>query len=341
MLSKILPFNQTLLEKDWKINKWSVVGIFLILFLAGPYTSWSIIQDFYQQLNGPMQIREINFYNLRDNTLMNQGVIYMVMFVAPVILSTLMMGEEKKRRTMEICLGGPYSRYTVFFNKMVFGLGFLMIPLGLTGLIYLVMIGLSKEMASMIAMGEVWLLMFKALMIGLSMFSFATLIGMLCSSFFLQGLLTLIFVFFPVGFMGILIENINRWGGYGNDLYHLSKVAESITPGIYFGKLMFLDGVGAIVYGLTMLAISLLSVVVSGVLFDVYKVERGPEALTFEKTEGFFRVGVIICSVLLGGILISSFARDYSLPGLIAGYLLGGALGYFVPKILIIKNRVA
>lgn len=345
MLSKILPFNRTLLKKDWTIHKWMILVVAVIFLLVGPYATWTKISEFFSSLENAESFEYISFYQLSRRNLINRDFLLLMMFVFPVIVSSMMIGEEKRRRTVEISIGGPYSRYQVFFNKMVMGIAAISLPVLLSGLILQLMVIGSSQVGMLLTSHQVLLWVFKCSMIGIAMFSFATLMGMLCSSFLIQGFFTLVFALFPIGFVSILEENMVRWGFYmraSNEGFDkIIRAANSITPGYYFGRLIEMDSIKALPYGLTMLGISILIMVVSGVLFDIYAVERGPEALTFIKTEAFIRAGIVVCSVLLGGLMISEMINDDGSFGLISGYLLGGVLGYFIPKAIIARNRVA
>ena len=85
---------------------------------------------------------------------------------------------------------------------------------------------------------------------------------------------------------------------------------------------------------------SLLSIgmiIIAKILFDKNKIERNRETLEFEKTEGFFKFGVSICTALLIAVIfvwifdsfisISKIFRTFII---LIGYIAGGALGYFL-----------
>lgn len=347
MLSKILPFNRTLLKKDWIINRSNVYIVILIFLIAGPYSAFGKVQDYYSSLDRARDIHDFYFRIQDVEEVLHMGVFYTMMFIFPAVVSALITGEEKRKRTIEISIGAPYSRYTVFFNKMVLGIFVVILPILISGGILLLMSMTSSAFASMVSLRSILFLMFKCMMIGISVFSFSTLLGMLCSSFPLQAFLTLVFILFPIGFAGLLSENLRVWKidvNFYVSFYELGIMdfAESITPGIHFGKLMTMDGHAAIFFGLGLLCLALLLMTVSGILFDIYAVERGPEALTFTQTEPIFRIGVVLCSILLCGLLVDQIIGGYGgRTGVLLGYIIGGVLGYLIPRALIMKNRVA
>ncbi|MDO4719100.1 MAG: ABC transporter permease [Peptostreptococcaceae bacterium] len=343
MLSKILPFNRTLLKKDWIINRSNVYIVILIFLIAGPYSAFGKVQDYYSSLDRARDIHDFYFRIQDVEEVLHMGVLYTMMFIFPAVVSALITGEEKRKRTIEISIGAPYSRYTVFFNKMVLGIFVTILPVLISGGILLLMSMTSGAFSSMVSLRSILFLMFKCMMIGISVFSFSTLIGMICSSFPLQAFLTLVFILFPIGFVGLLSENLRVWG-IDINFYELGIMdfAESITPGLHFGKLIRMDGHTAVFFGLGLLCLALLLMTVSGILFDIYAVERGPEALTFTQTEPIFRIGVVLCSILLCGLLVDQIIRGYGgRTGVLLGYIIGGALGYLIPRALIMKNRVA
>jgi len=45
-----------------------------------------------------------------------------------------LIGEEKRKKTIEIMISGPFSRFEIFFNKIVLGIFILVVPILISGI---------------------------------------------------------------------------------------------------------------------------------------------------------------------------------------------------------------
>lgn len=344
MQSRKLPFNKNLLQKDWKLVQWIFYSFLGLMIMAVPYyigqTVASFVADSQSQLN--------TIYRLRGLFRIENQAVFIAMGVFPVILSTLLIGEEKRKKTLEIMVAGPYTRFEIFFNKIVLGMFIITVPIIISGFILMVMRMFSPLLSSLYTNGDILMWIITYCLIGVSVFSFSTFIGLIMGSSIGQFICTYIFIFFPVAFYGLFLASYNRFyiffnsnhAPYDNAINRAADKFSNITPMFFFYKGALVTINEQIIHSIQLILISIAIFIISLVLFDLSKMEKNSELLTFESTEGFFRLGILICSILLGGAVIGGII-DRGISGMLIGYLVGGYTGYKVPKYLIQKNRAA
>lgn len=344
MQSKKLPFNKNLLQKDWKLVQWIFYSFLGLMIIAVPYFIGQQASSFLTEA----QSQYNNIYRLRTIFRIENQVVLMAVGVVPVILATLLVGEEKRKKTLEIMIAGPYTRFEIFFNKVFLGVFIITIPIIVSGLILMGMRFFSPLLLSLYTGVDIiaWIISYS--IIGVSVFSFSILIGILMGSSLGQFICSYIFIFFPVAFYGLFLVSYNKFytlinGNhvpYDNAVNRAAEIFGQITPMFFFYQAINLSPEIQIFHSTLLLLISISIIMVSHVLFDLSKMEKNSELLTFESTEGFFRFGILICSILLGGAIIGGII-DRGISGMLIGYLVGGYAGYKVPKYLIQKNRAA
>lgn len=347
MQSKIFPFNKNLLKKDWKITKWFFYGFLVLLILAIPYYIGQVIAVF----NNPVPTENImnEFFRIRGAFKIQNGFVIFAVGTIPVFLSVLLIGEEKRKKTIEIMISGPYSRYEVFFNKIAIGIFILVMPIIIAGTILMGMTLINPVLSGLYSISHIFLWIFAYSSVIISVFAFASLIGVIFGSSIGQFVCTYIFIFFPVMFHSLLVEsydtiytliNGNRDMNYTSWIHNMSQTAQNITPMIHFYRAIELSSYTQLIYSAGLLLMSLAIFAFSLMLFDISKMEKNSEVLTFEGLEGFFRLGVLICSMLLGGAVFKQIVNIGS-SGIFVGYIIGAFAGYRIPLYLIQKNRAS
>ena len=157
-----------------------------------------------------------------------------------------------------------------------------------------------------------------------------------------QVILTAIFLAFPIGFPLLLVFNLELWGlsSHPNLDTMLDTILEYSIIGVFGSPYQ-----GPKHY-IIFILLSIGMIIIAKILFDKNKVERNRETLEFEKTEGFFKVGVSICTALLMAVIFIwvfngfiSMSKFLELLIILIGYIVGGSLGYFLAQFSIKVNK--
>lgn len=326
-LTKLAP-NKTLVWKELKNSMALIIGLWLgITFVSS-----------FMLING--QVYEV-LTILQFNT---WGVgLYSTLGV--IALAALMMGQERDHNTFNLLLAMPYSRQDIIYNKFIVGMGQILMIFTINALIMTVFvlanpsieyIGEVIELQSFgIGVAEIWVWALHNILVLGFVFAFTMLISTVSGTTLGNGLLSLIFLFFPTGILSLLWMNADLW--YGSISFY-NRVLEA--AGLLTVPLLIMDGgyisyLGQEIYtNLKLLYWISISVLIGCMykltqyLFSKNQLENNGEVLMFNQLEGFFKFGVTACFTLLGGaIIIVLFNLQHQPIGFIS-YLLAGYISW-------------
>lgn len=351
MNSKILPFNKTLLKKDWKMTKllcFIVAGILFFTMTLGVINTYNAyrrtLKDVEEYPERYVEFNEYAYRNyLRDSihlrfkelTGMEPGLVILM----PMAVAVLLFGEEKRRKTFEVLSTMPFSRWEIFFNKVIIACVNVILPFLINAVIMIAALALFRGLRDFYSAGMVmsW---FGAdafrlfVILSFSLF-FASLTGTSIS----QLVLTVVFFIFPMGFAGLIDMNMSIWG------YNLDLIVRFLDIFVKYNILGLLNGIYnvPVIYHLIWAVVML---VASKLLFDRNRLERSGEVLEFEAIETFFKVGVAGCTALLMGVIFTWFigvvifvSGDVPKIFTVLGYIAGIFAGWFISNYSIKSNR--
>lgn len=175
----------------------------------------------------------------------------------------------------------------------------------------------------------------SVLMTGL-FFVFTSFVGMFTGNTLLQGALSLIGLFLPLGIYILVKVNLARM------LYGFSENVSGGKIAWLSPIVSYLDqqGQGFTIYWtgyITYLVFTLLFVILSVLLYRLRRVEAAGDTLAADWIRWVFKYGVAICAALSGGIYLGSVMRD-SMEALYFGYFIGAALGYIIADVIAHKS---
>ena len=352
MYSRILPFNKTLFKKDFNMVKILAFVIAAILFvsitvylLSRPNALKSLERDLIEERIEYNRDDIIQGYkNEIKWKLTDEEASIFLLLLVPIVLVVILFGEEKRMKTFEVLSVMPYTRYEVFFNKLLAALLAMILPFIINGLIMILALGISPNLRIFYSVKQILVWMLLNVYYQLPILSFSLIFGIIAGTTISQAILTVIFLIFPIGFPLLIAYNL--------EYLEIHGIADKI--GLILDR-VFLEhsilGVfnsygHGIKYHVYRIMLSIILIIISKILFDKIKLERSGETLEFEKTEGFFKVGVSVCTALLMAVILVWFSDGFTYDSffnrilvMIIGYIIGGALGYFVAKFSIKFNK--
>ena len=362
MCLKILPFNKTLLKKDWKMTRWVAWLVAVILFFTmtlGVINTYNNYQrtlketeehpehyrkhvvdidedrEYYEDFD--VEEYKISLIDALDDGFkrLSGTEVFLIVFV-PIAVATLLFGEEKRRKTFEVLSTMPFTRFEIFFNKVIIAFVNVFVPFLINALIMIVALGFSKGLREFYSTGLVMYWLGTNSFRLFVMLSFSLLFATLTGTSISQAVLTLIFFIFPIGFTLLLGMNMSAWG---YDVYVIDEFLDkfgSYTIPAVLDRIEYIPIAYHVIWGIIML-------IGAKLLFDRNKLERSGETLEFESIETFFKVGVAVCTSLLAGVLFKGFGEGimYSSGNTytILGYIIGIALGWLAASYSIKLNR--
>ncbi|MBU5437799.1 ABC-2 transporter permease [Tissierella sp. MSJ-40] len=341
---KILPFRNILIKKDFKIISWICLFIVFSIFMTmtlgiiREYRNYKYMVNYFEEAS-----KEYNKEDLIKQSRgsvtgylkhMGRGSSLAQMIIIPLVLSILLFSEEKRNRTFEALSSMPFTKYEIFFNKLV--LCFITIVIAnLINIIFLFIVkGINKELGMLYSMKDIIFWSIRYVYIVLAFLSFFTLLSTITGTTASFVVISIIFLVFPISFPLLLKLNLGIWGVNSSILMEIEKI------GFRYNMFSIFD-----VNRLTLsifIPLTIVFFIISIILFYKNKTERSGETLEFEKLEEFFTVGVTICTSLLFGLLSSDFSIGFGIDKfyLAIGYIVGGVLGYLAAYFSIKLNRV-
>ena len=349
MYSKILPFNKALLKKDWKMTRWFCFVVAGILFFS---MTFGVI---YTHKNFQMTLKEVEKYperymdfdeyeykkmlqhTLQRNFTSLTGFEPILITFGPMIVAALLFGEEKRKRTFEVLSTMPFTRWEIFFNKVIMAYINIALPFLVNAAIMIAALGFSKGLREFYSASMVifWLGAdaFRLFVILSFSLLFAGLTGTTAS----QLVLTIIFFIFPLGFAGLIDMNMYMWG------YSSFVIDDFLNIVVRYTILDVLENIEDVSVLFHIISATVM-LIASKLLFEHNKLERSGETLEFESMETFFKVGVAVCTSLLFGVIFGWFGdtniyKSGNIMFAVLGYIVGLLLGWFVASYSIKTNR--
>lgn len=353
MSLKILPFNKTLFKKDWKMTKWLcfiVAGILFFTMTLGVINIYNNYQrtlkevdEYPERFQGGFDeyayknyLRDFLQLSFKKLTGPEPGLVIFM----PMVVAALLFGEEKRKKTFEVLSVMPFTRWEIFFNKVIVACANIILPFLANAVIMIAALGLSKGLRDFYSVGMVMSWFGADAFRLFVILSFSLLFASLTGTSVSQLVLTIIFFIFPIGFSALIDMNMSVWGYYASVTSEFLDTFGMYTiPGV-------LDGIENIPIAFHVIS-AILMLIAAKLLFDRNKLERSGETLEFESVETFFKVGVTLCTSMLAGVLFTEFIGGIvfflgDVPRIITivGYIIGMLFGWFIASYSIKLNRV-
>ena len=357
MYLKILPFNKTLFKKDFNMVKILAFAMAAILFISitayvlSRPNSLNNLEKYFAE-EGIEYNRDDMIQGYKDEIkwkLTDEEASIFLLILVPISLVAILFGEEKRMKTFEVLSVMPYTRYEIFFNKLLAALLAIILPFIINGLIMILALGISSNLRIFYSVKHILVWMLSNIYYQLPILSFSLIFGIITGTTISQLILTVIFLIFPIGFPLLITFNLEYWGihwlGDWIGKFRIRSFLDKILMGYSILGVFDSHNYG-IEHYIYYIILSIILIIISKILFDKIKLERSGETLEFEKTEGFFKLGVSVCTALLMALILVWFSDGFIYDSfssraliLVIGYIIGGALGYFVAKFSIKFNR--
>lgn len=320
-------FNITLFKKEVKTLSVLAVVNFVYLAFYFPFRSLQIIMDITSG-----NIDMYNFVNTYRN-FANPSFIF-VEAIFMIAASLMLFSAEKNSKTIEVLVTAPFSRLQIYATKIITGMVLFILPSIVMYFLTYMIVSTNPLISSVIYLNETLQMFITGIIIKLTIFSYFVMISMLFGSTAASLICGTIFSAMPFGIYALIIAFIKGGDAIDNQL---GQIISRVTPSAH---LFYVASELTSKY--VLLAYCILYLFAGYILFEMYKMEKNGEFLTFKWTEPVFKVGFFICMALLGGIIFEAMLYSVSSFTLInksIGLVLGSLAGYFIPKYLINNKR--
>lgn len=328
MRLKTSLFSRAVFLNDIKRFAWAFIGYFVMLSLAVPI----------QLIMKAGYLDEMGSFTAASNPL---AMIFrfssfdmMLMAVVPILAGVFLFRYMQSKRSADMYHSLPVCRDAVFNSKLAVGALLCSLPVVATGIICMAIrsyIGLQEYFT----LNAVLNWMYISVLFNMTLFMASVLVGMTTGISVMQGALTYIYLFLPIGLSTLVILNIEPFmHGFSADYYMTQKM-------MYFSPLARMAELSSKFTLKPMeiggyVAACIIMAAAAGMLYRIRKTESDSRAVAFDVFEPVFKYGVTFCSMLLGG---TFFGQTGDSMGWTAfGYAAGSIIGYIVVQMILKKS---
>ncbi|MET3683020.1 ABC-2 type transport system permease protein [Alkalibacillus flavidus] len=293
-------FPKALWMKEWKHNALISVSVFIAFLLAYFLNAILSLDTWRTMAEKSPQYWEQN-KTWQINSLFSPEIFGIIAIGLVILLAGFLIGLEKSAKRHDFSMALPFSRRQMFLTKYLYGMLTIVLGYSLSYWLAILIINQS-EFSDLMSSVEVFEVFITPLVTYLFIFAFSLMIGSITGEIKSQIALTFIFMFLPQGLLMLTAQLIEVHGGNFNpgqidwvvtDLFWVMY----FTPGMYDQLSVWTP------------AVALVIVSIAGLwLFEKAPSEYTGDFITYRTLHPVFLVGIPVCSVLLGGLLVSSVA---------------------------------
>jgi ABC-2 type transport system permease protein len=302
--NKLLP-NKTLLWKESK-NSWVMAAAFFGYITFG--ASFKLIKEIltyldWQRINNHQMAD--TFYGMYDIARLlsfNEASAGFGSVLITIMLAATMLGRERDLNSFNFLLAMPYSRREIIYNKFMYGWTQIAAIFGLNALIMTLLLWTVPGIEFPFHAADIWAWALRNILVLGFVFSFTMAISSISGTTFGNGLLAMIFLYFPLGLSLLIMFNLDYWNiMFRHALFLNTDIVLLLTVPTYIMQDdVLLEQNLPLVYGVLLVLTGGLYQLTQ-YLFNKNHLEKNGEVLVFEQFEWFFKLGTALCFTLLGG----------------------------------------
>ena len=338
-------FHKALWLKEYKQSKFLLWG-FLIVSFYFPFR-------LYQEVMFLKQFLKYNAVEAYSNDPFTLPI--ELQFILVLLMASFMVGWERTNQNMDFSLSLPYSRKDIFKTK--WALGASTIFSAVTANILISFYIVHHTVLSNVNRVRDYTLFydyFTVLIVLIALFTFTLLIGYLTGSFGAQFVLSFIFSVLPVGLYTLVKRFLdihwffNRSNAFyqSNPFFLYSEQAQAamnhLTLPVYLTNIISVARTDNQFIVFLYLLIPIVATIIC--FFLALKLSKKPMTeyngmiLLYQSFQPYFKIGVIVCFFLFGGMFVAGINDNGTQPPFIPYYigaiLFSGAAYFVLSKIM-------
>ncbi|WP_235822819.1 DUF6449 domain-containing protein [Cytobacillus massiliigabonensis] len=322
MQSKISLVNKEIRRTIIRSVGWVTIVHFLGLIIALPL---EILMTATGEQRQYIRAESLFYFHFEIQAVLNIGI--------PVILAVFLFRYLQVKPYSDFIHSLPIKRDRLFHQYALTGMILLIFPVLLIAIIISALY-IPLNLAEFFTWTDIFKWLGITIMFNLLVFLAGVFTGMISGISAVQGILTYIFLLLPMGLLVLLAYNLPFYLYGFADQYVMESKVESFSPLVALSQIDYrpLGAIEIIVY-------CLLIFILYGVSLWVYKnrrLEAVTQSLVFPLLKPIFKYGMTFCTMLLGGLYFGIMEGNTT--WLIAGYVFGAILGYFVAEMVLQKS---
>lgn len=333
MLTKALWMKEF---KQVRTILWFMLGLIVIKY---PIATFMTLENWreIEKEQGQNNVFGFTVDEWMVQNLFTSGFTKVLLIVLIVLLAGLLIGAERNTRRNDFTFALPFPRRNIFMTKWLIGVVPFTVFYKINYFMAYILVQTSEYSQFMTNLTHYKLLILPLLGY-IALFSLAMIIGTITGEMISQMVLTFIFTIFPIGFYLLIISFIHIHTGAYSNLTEPTFVMNLIWP-MYIVDPVFITELNWVYPTIAIIVFTVASVL----LYERNQIEYNGEFLIFKKLVPIFKIGIVVCFALLGGIIVSGIA-SYGLNTAMSivmywfGLVLFAFLSYLMTKRLMKMN---
>ncbi|MED4460956.1 hypothetical protein [Metabacillus fastidiosus] len=327
MKLKISFFNPGIFKQDLRQHGWIGVIYLLCLLFVLPLQMLLIISN---EENYPYYIKELtNYFQVAA------GGQLMFLFTLPVIAGIFLFRYLQTEASVDMTHSFPVKRNVHYFSHIISGVFMLVLPIVITAAFAFIITKWDAGFNKIFTFPELLSWIGIASLLTVFLFLLTVLVGMITGISVVQGILTYVFLFLPIGILSLLNLNLGQMLFGFSSSYYLYENLEVLSPFMRFMEIASkpFSSVELIIYCI----LTIIFLIAGKIIYDRRHLERAGDAIVFPYLKPVFKYGMTFCTMLLSGAYFSTI-QDGSTGWLIFGYISGSIIGYIIAEIILQKS---
>ncbi|WP_099187491.1 DUF6449 domain-containing protein [Tepidibacter mesophilus] len=332
MKSKISLFNKGVILNDLKRFSWIGAVYLLGLLLTIPMRILMInseVENYGHYNNNPIK-------SLFD---FETGETMILIGVIPILLAILLFRYIHVKKSSDMIHALPIKRGDLYNNHIFVGTILLTIPVLVTTIACVILNstldynGYYKDIVytiDILRWGGI------TIILSILIFMFSVLVGMITGISAVQGVLTYIFLFLPVGLTTLIFFNMGIFVyGFSVDSYFMRSDIFKLSPltiEVVVGSKNMMSFKAIMIYIISYIILYC----ISKTLYNKRNLESASQSIAFRHFKPIFKYGVTFCSMLLGGLYFLEYGKN--IQWVLSWYIIMSLIGYFIAEITINKS---
>lgn len=321
MPSKISLPSLELLKLMGRSSGWVSILYFLGLLFSIPFEIWMIDSN------------ERFMYQPENVFQYNYDIQLVFLIAVPVLLPLFLFHFMQSKQSSDLIHSLPVKREKIFHQYTISGWVMLNIPVVIIAAIVFLQWSMM-DLSVAFSVNKIFIWLGVTVLFNTILYMCTIFIGMITGISIVQGILTYIFLFLPVGLFILVTYNL-KYFLYGfPDSYLLGKKIEYLSP------LTMLDGMQNSINLPVLLIYGVISVVlyfISKILYAKRKTESVSQAMIFPVLKPVLKFGMTLCCALLAAGYFGEYSNQSEV-WLFFGYFFGSFVGYAFAEMLLQKT---
>ncbi|KAB3530049.1 DUF6449 domain-containing protein [Alkaliphilus serpentinus] len=318
--------NKGIIRNDLKTLYWFPILYTVILFFVVPLQLISRIPHLKDSYPHSHIFGILNFGG--------DGTQQVLIMTVPVLLALILFSYLQRKNPSDMFHSLPIRRRTLFTSHILVGISFLTVPVIVTGL-FTWIVQIVSNLHSYLSLRDILLWAAITMVMNTVMFMSAVFVGTVTGITLVQGVITYIVLFLPMGLLSLAAYNLQMFL-YGYSFrFHLGNkdgFFMAISPLYRILNLNSISGKSLIGY----IIFSAILYILGSYLYQRRRLENNMQPIVYKNLGYFFKYGVAFSCMLTAGLYFARFEK--SIPWVVFGYLIASFLGYFIAEGILQKS---